>query len=134
MHPLGVLPGQQHLGGRSGTHRQLGSDGNGVAQAGGPLGGCDTYAVFALTTPQLSRFAGDISESGKNRARGGQQSVFAGRGRKFRQTRAEHKAPLHIARDQTMVFESDGESMRGRSGQSGARNQPGQGGWSSLEG
>ena len=46
----------------------------------------------------------------------------------------EHEAALHVARDQAVVLEGDGEPVGGRPGQSGAGDQPGEGGRSGLEG
>ena len=39
VHPLALLPGEQHLGGRARGHRQRRADRHGVAQPAGPLGG-----------------------------------------------------------------------------------------------
>ena len=78
VHALGVLPGQQHLGGRAGAHRQLRPDRDRVAQAAGALGGGHADADLALAAPQLGGLAGDVAQSRQHRAGGGQQAVLAG--------------------------------------------------------
>src|SRR5689334_21416482 len=62
VHALRVLPGEQHLGGRAGAHRELRADRDRVAQARGTLGGGDTHAVLALAAPELGGLAGDVAQ------------------------------------------------------------------------
>ena len=57
VHPLRVLPGEQHLRGRARAHGQLRADRDGVAQAAGTFGGGDADAELALTSPQLGGLA-----------------------------------------------------------------------------
>ena len=134
MHPLGVLPGEQDLRGRAGAHRQLRADRDGVAQAGRALGRGDADAVLALAAPQLGGLAGDVAQPGEHRAGGGQQPVLAGGGGQLGQPRAEHEPALHVAGDQPVVLEGDGEPVGGGPGQPGAGHEPGQGGRSGLQG
>ena len=126
VHALGVLPGEQHLGGRAGAHRELGADGDGVAQAGGALGGGDAHAVVALAAPQLRRLAGDVAQPGEHGAGGGEQAVLAGGGRQLGQPGAEDEAALHVAGDEPVVLEGDGEPVRGGAGEAGAGDEAGQ--------
>ncbi len=134
MHPLRVLPGEQHLGGRAGAHGQLRPDRDGVAQSAGPLGGGHADAVVALATPQLGGLAGDVAQPGQHRARGREQPVLAGGGGELGQPRSEDEATLHVAGDEPVVLQGDGQAVRGRPGQPGAGDQAGQGGRSGLEG
>ena len=117
-----------------GAHGQLRADGDGVAQAAGPLGGRDAHAVLALAAPQLGRLAGDVAQPGQHGAGGGQQPVLAGGGRQLGQARAQDEAALHVARDEAVVLEGDREPVRGGAGQAGAGDQAGQRGGPGLEG
>ena len=134
MHPLGVLPGQQHLGGRAGAHRQLRADGDGVAQPGRALGGGDADPVVALAAPQLGGLAGDVAQPGQHRAGGGEQPVLAGGGAELGQPGSEHEAALHVAGDQAVVLERHREPVGRGSGQAGRGHETGQRGRSGLEG
>ena len=78
VHQLGVLPGQQHLGGGPGAHRQLRADGDGVAQPRGALGRGHADPVVTLAAPQLGGLAGDVAQPRQHRAGGGEQPVLAG--------------------------------------------------------
>ena len=133
MHALRVLPREQHLGGRAGPHGQLRADRDRVAQAGGALGGGDADPDVALAAPQLRGLAGDVAEPGQHRPGGGQQPVLAGGGGQLGQARAEDEPALHVAGDQAVVLQRDGEPVRGRPGQAGAGDQAGQGGRARLE-
>ena len=93
VHPLGVLPGEQNLGGGAGAHRQLGADRDGVAQARGPLGGGDADAVLALAAPQLGGLAGDVAQPRQHGPGGGEQPVLAGGGAELGQPGAEDEPP-----------------------------------------
>ena len=126
LHPLGVLPGEQHLGGRAGVHGQLGADRDGVAQAGGPLGGGDADPVVALAAPQLGGLAGDVAQPGQHRPGGGQQPVLARGGGQLGEPGPEHEPALHVAGDEPVVLERDREPVGGRSGQAGAGDQAGE--------
>ena len=133
MHPLGVLPGEQHLGGRAGAHGQLRADRDGVAQAAGALGRGDADAVLALPAPQLGGLAGDVAQSREHRAGRGQQAVLARGGRELGQTGAEDEPALHVAGHQAMVLQGDREAVRRGSRQAGAGDESGQGRRSGLE-
>ena len=100
----------------------------------GPLGGGDADAVLALAAPELGGLAGDVAQPGQHRAGGGEQPVLAGRGGELGEARAEHEPALHVAGDEPVVLEGDGEPVRGRPGQAGAGDQAGERGRSGLEG
>ena len=100
----------------------------------GPLGGGDADAVVALAAPQLGGLAGDVAQPREHRAGGREQPVLAGRGGELGQPRAEHEAALHVAGDQPVVLQCDGQPVGGRSGQAGAGDQAGQGGRSRTRG
>ena len=100
----------------------------------GALGGGDADAVLALAAPELGGLAGDVAQSREHRAGGGEQPVLAGGGGELGEPRAEHEAALHVAGDQAVVLEGDGEPVRGRAGQAGAGDQAREGGRSGLEG
>ena len=133
MDPLGVLPGEQHLRGRAGSHGQLRPDRDRVAQPGRPLGGGDADAVVALAAPQLRRLAGDVPQPGEHRPGGGEQPVLAGGRRELGQARPQDEAALEVARHQSVVLERDGEAVCRRPGETGRGDQAGQGGRSRLE-
>jgi hypothetical protein len=133
VHALGVLPGQQDLGGRAGAHRQLGPDRDGVAQAAGALGRGDADAVLALAAPELGGLAGDVAQSRQHGAGGGEQAVLTRGGGELGETRAEHEPALHVACHQSVVLECHGEPVRSRSGQTGAGHESGEGGRAGLQ-
>ena len=100
---------------------------------GRTLGGGDADAVLALAPPQLGGLAGDVAQSGEDRAGGGEQAVLAGCGGELGEPRAEDEAALHVAGDQAVVLEGHREAVGGGPGQPGAGDEPGQGGRSGLE-
>ena len=134
VHALGVLPGQQHLGGRPGAHRQLGADGDGVAQPGGALGGRHAHAVVALAAPELGGLAGDVAQPGEHGAGGGEEAVLAGGCRELGEPRAEDEAALHVAGDEAVVLERHRETVCRGSGQARRADQARQGRRARLQG
>ena len=134
VHALGVLPGQQHLGGRARAHGELGADGDGVAQAGRALGSGDADPVVALSSPQLRGLAGDVAQPRENRPSCREQPVLAGGGGQLREARAEDEPPLHVAGDQAVVLQGHGQPVGGRAREAGAGDQAGQGGRAGLQG
>ena len=64
---------------------------------------------------------------------GGQQPVLAGRRRQLREPRAEDEAALHVAGHHAVVLQRDREPVRGRAGETGGGDQPGQGGRTGLQ-
>ena len=123
MKSFGILPSQQNL--RSGTrfHRQHRADRNGIAQTGGALHGRDADALIALTAVDLRGFAGAIEQGLQNRRRRGEQTVLAGRGRKFRESRAEHETAMLVAQHEAMPFQRDRKTVRSRTCESRRGNQ-----------
>ena len=109
-------------------------DGDGVAQAGGTLGGGDADAVVALAAPQLGGLAGDVAQPRQHRAGGGQQPVLAGGGAELGQPGSEHEAALHVAGHQPVVLQRHREAVGGGSGQAGGGHETGQRGRSGLQG
>ena len=75
-----------------------------------------------------------MSRSAPAPAGGRQQPVLAGGGGEFGQPGTEDEAALHVAGDQAVVLQRDGEPVRGGPGQPGAADQSGQGGRPRLEG
>ena len=134
MHPLGVLPREQDLGGGAGVHGELRADRDGVAQARGTLGRGDAHAVLALAAPQLGGLAGDVAQAGQDGAGGREQAVLAGGRGQLREPGAEDEPALHVAGDEAVVLERHREAVRGGPGQPGAGHQAGQGRRSGLEG
>ena len=88
----------------------------------------------ALAAAQLGGLAGDVAQPRQHRAGGGQQAVLAGGGGQLGEPGAEHEAALHVAGDEAVVLERDGEPVRGGPGQPGAGDQAGQGGRPGLQG
>src|SRR5699024_12037930 len=60
--PVGLLPGEEDLGGRAGEHREGRADGDRVAQPDGSLGGRDADALVTLAPVELGALAGVRSE------------------------------------------------------------------------
>ena len=134
MHALGLLPGEQHLGGGPGMHREDGADRHGVAQAREALGRGDADALLALAAVELARLAGRIAQRGEHRPGGGQQTVLAGGRRELAEPRAEDESALQVAGHEPVVLERGGESVGRRAGEAGGLHQPRQGEGSGLEG
>jgi hypothetical protein len=131
--PLGVLPGEQDLSRRAGTHGELGSDRDRVPQPGRALGGGDADTVVTLPAPQLRRLAGDVTQACEHRAGGGEQAVLAGGDGELGEARPEHEPALEVARHQTVVLQGHGEPVGGGPGETGGGHQAGQGGGPGLE-
>ena len=110
---------------RRGTrfHGQHRADRNGIAQAGGAFHGCDADALVALTAVDLRGFAGAIEQGLQNRRRRGEQTVLACRGRKLRESRAEHEAAMLVAQYEAMPFQRDRKTVRRRTCEPGRGNQ-----------
>ncbi len=106
--------------------RQLAADRDRVAQPGRPLGGCHADPVVALATEQLRRLSGDVAQPREHGSGGSEESVLAGSGGQLSQPRAEHESALQIAGDQAVVLQCDGQSVGGRTSESGGGDQPGQ--------
>ena len=99
----------------------------------GSLGGGDADAVVALAAPQLGRLASDVAQAGEHGTCCGEQAVLAGRGGELGEARSEHEPALHVAGDESVVLEGDGEPVGGRAGEAGAGDEPGQRGGPGLE-
>ena len=125
--PVRLLPGEQDLGGRAGEHRQGGADRDRVAQADRALGGGDADALVALAAEELGALAGVVAQGAEDRAGRGEQPVLAGGGGELAEPRAEHEAALHVARDQAVVLEGDGQPVGRRAGQTGGGRPAGRG-------
>ena len=65
---------------------------------------------------------------------GGEQPVLAGGGGELGQARAEDEAALHVAGDEAVVLQGDGQPVGRRAGQAGGRDELGEGGRAGLEG
>lgn len=119
MQAVRLLPGQQDLGGAAGLHREGRAERHGVAQTDRSFGGGHADAVLSLATIELGGLPGVIPQSGEHGAGRGEQTVLArGRG-ELAEAAAEHEAPLHVARDEAMVLERDGQTVGGGAGEPG---------------
>ena len=133
MQAFGILPSQQNLGCGTGFHGQHRTNRNGISQAGRALHGCDADALIALTAVDLRGFAGAVEQGLQNRRGGGQQTVLAGCGRKFRESRSEHETTVLVAQNETVTFQRDRKTMRGRTSQTGRGNQLSECGWAGFK-
>ena len=87
-----------------------------------------------MASEQLSRLSGDVAQPGENRSGGREEPVFSCRGGQLAQSWAENEAPLHVAGDQAMVFQSHREAVGGGSRETRGGDETGQGGWTRLQG
>ena len=92
-----------------------------------PLGGGDADALVALAAEELGALAGEVAQGAEHRPGGGEQAVLAGRRGQLAEPRAEHEPALHVARDQPVVLERDGEPVGRGAGQSGGLRPAGPG-------
>ena len=70
----------------------------------------------------------------QQRARRGDQPVFAGCRGKFNEAAAQHESAVDVLADQPVVHQRLGQAVHGGPGNLGQGNQLGQGSWSGLEG
>ena len=112
--PIGLLPRQKHLGGRPGLHRQGRADGNRIAQPDRSLGGGHAHPLISLAAEKLGGFPRVVAQGDEHRAGGGEEAVFAGCRGQLAEPWAEDETPLHVAGNQAVVFECDGEAVDGR--------------------
>jgi hypothetical protein len=75
-----------------------------------------------------------VSQGPEDRPGGGEETVLAGSGCELGEARAEHEAALHVARDEAVVLERDGEAVRRRPGKAGRTDELGEGRRTRLEG
>ena len=134
LHPIRLLPGEQHLRRRACAHRQLSADRYAVAKSGHPLGGRYTDPVVTLPPEHLSRFAGDIPKPREYRPSRGQQPVLAGRRRQLPEPRTEDESALKVTGDEAMMLQCHRKPVSRWSGQTGRRDQPSESGRSGLQG
>ena len=131
---VGLLPREQHLGGRAGAHRQGRADRDRVAQADRPLGGRDADAVLALAAEELGALVGVVAQRAEHRPGGGEQAVLTGGGGELAQARPEDEPALEVAGHEAVVLQRDRQPVRRRSGQSGGRDELREGRRAGLEG
>ena len=74
------------------------------------------------------------AQSREDGAGGGEEPVLTGGGGQLREAWPEDEPALHVAGDQSVVLEGDGETVGGRPGEPGAGDEPGQSGRPCLEG
>ena len=119
MQTVGILPSQKNLGGGTGFHRQHGTHGNGITQAGGAFHSGDAHALIALAAVNLRRLASTIEQGLQDRAGGGQQTILACCGGKFGETGAEYESAMLVAQYETVAFQCNSQTMCGRSSETG---------------
>ncbi len=114
VHALRVLPGEQHLGGRPGSHRQGHADGYGVAQSAGPFGGGDADPCVRLPAVQLGALAGHVAQVAEDRLGHRQQPVLPrGRGQ-LGDPGPQDEAALGVTGHEPVMLQRDGDPVRGR--------------------
>lgn len=118
-----LLPGEQDLGPGSGEHGQAGTDRDRVAQTHRTFGCCHADALVALATEELGALVGVVAQRAQDGTGSGQQPVLTGGGGELAETRAQDETTLHVTRDQSVVLEGDGETMSGRTSQSGGADE-----------
>src|SRR5690606_9859966 len=119
MPSLGFLRGEkdQHVG--TGEHRTRRHDEDGVAQARRTFGAGDADALVALATEELGALAGRFAQPGEDRAGRGEQPVLTGGRRQLGQPWAEDESSVQVAGDQSVMLQSDGETVGCGPSQSG---------------
>ena len=132
--PVRLLPGEQHLRRGAGQHGQVGAHRDRVAQAHRPLGGRDADALVALAPEELGALVGVVAQGAEDRPGRGQQAVLAGRRGQLAEPGPQHEPALHVARDQPVVLERDGEPVGRRAGQPRGPDELGQRRRAGLEG
>ena len=134
MQPVRLLPGEQDLSRGTGEHGQAGTHRDRVAQTHGSLGSCHADALVALAAVELGAFVGVVAQGAQDGTGGGEEAVLASGCRELTETGAKDEATLHVTRHETVVLEGDGETMRGRTSQSGGADELRQGRRSGFEG
>ena len=130
---VGILPSQKNLGGGTGFHRQHGTHGNGITQAGGAFHSGDAHALIALAAVNLRRLASAIEQGLQDRAGGGQQTILACCGGKFGETGAEYESAMLVAQYETVAFQCNSQTMCGRSSETGGGHKLSQRGRAGLQ-
>lgn len=119
--PLGlwICPCEKDLGAGSGVHRQSGSDEHRVTQAGRWFHRRDADALCAFATVQLDAFAGDFAKAGEDESGRSNEWIISG-GSEFGESGPWAPLTVRVASEESMDFETDGESMGGRARQTGS--------------
>jgi 3-isopropylmalate/(R)-2-methylmalate dehydratase large subunit len=133
MQALGVLPGQQHLCGRSCGEWQAGADRHRVAKPRRKFGGSDADPNVALPPVELRALASSVTELREYRPADRDEPILTARGRQLAEPWAEHKPALAVSGDEPVSFEGNREAMRGRSRQAGECDKAGQRGGAGFE-
>ena len=123
VHPLALLPGEQHLGGRAGDHRQRAADRHGVPQPACPLRGRDADPDVGLPPVKLRAFPCHVAKLVQYRLGDGEQPVLAGRRGELGDPRAEHEPALHIPGQQPVMLEGNRDPVRGWPREPGRRDE-----------
>ena len=118
-----VFPGQQHLGGGTSLHGQLGAHRDGFVHAGGACRGRNAHAPVALAAVQLGGLVSFEAELLQDRVGHSDELVSNGCGCEFGQAGAEHEASLHVAGYEAVVCQCHGEAVRGGSCQTGCLDE-----------
>ena len=88
MEAVGLLPGQEDLGGGTGRHAESGAHGDGVAQTDRTFGGGDADAGVTLAAVQLGALGRVVAQRREYRAGRGEEAIFARRRRQLRESRS----------------------------------------------
>jgi hypothetical protein len=114
------LPGEQHLSGRTGEHRQRGADRDGVAQAHRSLGGGHTDAMVALAAEELGGLIGVIAQCAQHGPAAASRRSSPAAAANSPRRGTEDEAALQVAGHQAVVFEGHGQPVGRGPGQAGA--------------
>lgn len=113
------------LGARARGHRQLRTDGHGVAQPGRWFERNHAHPRQSLPAVQLDALAGDLAEPRQHRGPRGQQRIVDVRGQ-FGEGRPEPPAPIAVAGQQAVGLQARGQPVGGGPGEAGPLHQFGQ--------
>ena len=127
MEAVGLLPGEEHLGGRTALHGHGGAHRDGVAQTDGALGVGHADAHITLTTIELRGLMGLVPQGRQHGACGGQEVVLARGAGQLSESGAQDEASLGVAGDQTVELQGDRDAVRRGAGQVSGGHELGKG-------
>ena len=127
MQPVGLLPGEEHLGRGAALHGHGGAHGDGVAQPDGALGIGHADAYIPLTAVELCRLVGLVPQCRQHRSGGGQEVVLARGAGQLGEPGAQDETPLGVTGDQTVELQGDRDAVCRGAGQVGGGHELGKG-------